>query len=183
MLTRNGRIPTKEITLRFLIEFKTKNDMTSQLTKMFRYLGEHGIIAAVALEGTEGDIGKPSNRIHCHVLIDDKDIPQGKKQLIALFEKACRLRGFIRGKDIKIGYKTLPDDFTFDYFVKIGEYGKNIPIFKRHTWIRKFRYIGKWFKKPKSEFWKEYVAEMKKKYAVENIRDEEVCKEIDDQEK
>ena len=168
ILTRNGRMPTKQITLRFQIQFKTKKEMTDLLTKLFRYLGEHGIIAAVALEGTDGDFGKPSNRVHCHILIDDKEAPRSKKNLIALFEKACKLRGLERGEDIKIGYGTIPKDFSFDYFVKLGKHGRGIHLFKRGLRIRKFRYIGGWFVKPKKQINDEYVAEMKRIYAAKN---------------
>ncbi|MGL6196651.1 MAG: hypothetical protein ACRC2T_17705 [Thermoguttaceae bacterium] len=169
ILKRNGRVPTTEIILRFLDQFKTKKDMTDLLTKIFRYLGDHGIVAATALEVTKDKSGEPSNRVHSHILFDDKDTPRGKKNLIALFDKACRLRGLERGEDIKIGYKTLTKKiFTFDYFVKYGKHVKTIPLFQKGLLIQKFRYIGRWFTKPKKQLWAEYVEEMKKKYAEKN---------------
>ena len=128
--------------------------MTKLLKQMFRYLGDHGIVAVVALEGTRGDFGKPNNKVHCHFLIDDKDAPISNKKLLALFVKACKLRGLERGKDVKISNpEKLPDDFTFDYFVKIGKHGTDIPLFKRGLNIRKFRWIGKWFTKSKKDLW------------------------------
>jgi len=163
VLKRNNRIPTKATVLRFQRQFKTKNDLTDLLTKMFRYLADQGIVAAVALEGTTDDFGKPNNRVHCHVLIDDKDDPRSKKSLLALFVKACKLRELERGKDIKIGKITeLPQDFTFDYFVKWGKHGKGIPLFQKGLWIQKFRYIGGWFTKPKPDLWEEYREEIRK---------------------
>ena len=167
ILKKNGRIPTKQITIRFLYQFKTKNEMADLLSKMFRYLADHGIIAAVVLEGTKDGYGKPCNRVHCHILIDDKEAPRSKKKTVAMFAKACRLRGLERGKDIKIGFQNLPKNFTFDYFVKIGAHGKSIPLFKKGLYIRKFRYIGKWFTKSKRQLWSEYVEEIRRIKAVE----------------
>lgn len=168
ILTRNGRIPTKQITLRLQTPFKTKKEMTDLLTRLFRYLERHGIIAAVALEGTKDKFGRPTDRLHCHVLIDDKDAPRSKKELIALFEKACRLRGYIRGENIKIGYEEFRENFTFDYFVKLGEHGKNIPMFLRKLRIHKFRYIGEWFYTPKTDISDEYSKEMEKIFSTDN---------------
>jgi len=50
--------------------------------------------------------------------------------------------------------------------VKFGKHGKSIPLFKKGLYIRKFRYIGKWFTKSKKLLWTEYVEEMKKKYGA-----------------
>ena len=61
ILTRNGRKPTKEVRLNFQNEFWTKKEMADLLIKLFRYLGEHGVIAAVVLEGT-GQHGRASEQ-------------------------------------------------------------------------------------------------------------------------
>jgi len=161
ILLQNGRIPTMEIIIHFVQEYEAEEIKTLR-PKMFRYLKEHGIEAITNIEGTKDGQGRNTGRVHLHILTDD---PRSKKELRALFNTACRRQRLVRGTDFLIQCRKLTDGKKyFAYFVKFGH---EDALFHKGLRIKKFPWIGKWFRKTKSELWKEYVDEMKKKYGTD----------------
>jgi hypothetical protein len=167
VLRFNKRTPTKEVVLHFL-NVLSKEDIKELRKKIFRYLGDHGIVAAVSLELTRDKRGKPNNRVHFHFLLDD---PRSERKLRTLFNTACEHNDLVREKDFWIGYRELWDGYRyFNYYTKYG-YSKRVILFQKGTnkdkAIQKFYEIGKWFYKSKTQIWDDVKAWLQKKYGTD----------------
>jgi hypothetical protein len=189
ILRRNNRPPTKAVVLNFLKELSVA-EIKKYRDKIFRTLRKAGIQAVVAIELTRAipRIGKPNNRVHFHFLTDEKGSGErSEKEFRDLFNKACQDSGLGK-KDFRIiDYKDKIEDgdWYFDYFTKFdrkneGKYGENentdedndgdwnwrtVLLFEQGLGLHKFYQIGKWFKKPKTQLWKEIrvIAETKRR--------------------
>jgi len=167
ILQRNGRIPTTEIVLHFLVEYEAKV-INLLRKKIFLYLAKHGLEADVSSELTKGVNGQPNNTVHYHILTDD---PRSKSEVLKLMHTACKQYGLVRDRDYRVNYRKLYNGYTyFRYFTK---YGYETPLFCKGTGIQKFYQIGKWFKKGKIKIWDEIKKEMQEKYGTEpDVTDE-----------
>ena len=159
ILQRNGRVPTVEIVWHLLTVLPPR-DIKALKTKVFRYLKDHGIEGVVNIELTCGVDGKPNNTVHFHILTDDS---RSETELRRLLNRACELRGLVRGEDFRIDFRRLYDGYRyFKYFTKF-EYKHKVILFQKYTGLHKFYRIGKWFTKSKEMLWKEYCAEIGRK--------------------
>ena len=148
ILQRNKRKPTKEIKLNLLLEFSAIG--IKVLRKwIFYHLAKDGIeaVANIELTRTKPRIGKPNNRVHFHILTDDK---RDKDELRALFITACERCGLMREKDFEI---TIKDDINnadryFEYFTKYDSDSK-----KEFEAIRKEMYQAKDTQKNEERDW------------------------------
>ena len=184
ILQRNKRPPTKAIVMHHLKELSVA-DIVAYRSKIFRILRREGIQAVVAIElsRTRPKTGKPNNRVHYHILTDDKGSGQrSEEELRDIFKKACEDSGLDK-KDFRIDYKKVDDgEWYFDYFTKFDRKSKDkykndggyknkendgdwkrVLLFRQGLRLHKFYQIGKWFKKSKALLWKEIQAIMRTK--------------------
>ena len=178
ILKRNGRLPTKELVLNFLV-VQTAKDIIKVLKVLFRDLKVHGLEGIANVEFTTGDDRKPNNTIHSHILTDDdRTIPELKELLIT----ACERHGLVKDIDFWISnHRELPDPNGYiDYFTKYG-YSQKVILFKPKTGIRKFHTIGKWYSKGRGKgvIWNEIKANMRLKYPDIETKDETVLDDIE----
>ena len=171
LLWWNDRKATKVIVLS-LLTISSIEDIRQRRTKIFRYLNEHGIEAYVVVEitRTRPRTGKPTRRVHFHILTDD---PRSENELRALFNEACersslfRGRGnkFVKDKDFRITYEEDSKGFGFDYYLKYGEKHKDKAVlFEKHRGLQKIYRIGKWNKNENNE--KKKIEQMQKEIKV-----------------
>jgi hypothetical protein len=163
ILTMNNRLPTKEIVLH-LLQVLTAAEIRKLRIKIFRYLKTHGLIAVVSIELTYGANGRANNTVHFHILTDDM---RSEAELKKLLEKVCERNGLVRNQDFLVRCRKIPKPETyFAYFTKRNRINKEkceekglkrVLLFQPGTGLRKFYVIGQWFRKPKSELWKEFI--------------------------
>jgi len=167
LLWWNERKATKAIVVSLLTELSI-DDIRHRRTKIFRYLNEHGIEAYVIVELTRKRprTGKPTKRVHFHILTDD---PRNENELRDLFNEACERSNLVKGrgnrlvrdKDFRIIYKEDSKGLGFDYYLKYGEKHKNKAVlFEKHRGLQKIYRIGKWNKNEKNE--KKKIYQMRK---------------------
>ena len=86
ILQQNKRPPTKAVVMSFMKELSVA-EIKNYRNKIFRILRNSGLeaVASIELTRTRRKTGKPNNRVHFHLLTDDK---RSKKELVALLIKA-----------------------------------------------------------------------------------------------
>jgi hypothetical protein len=168
ILRWNGRVPTKELVLHFLVELWA-DDIRRLQRRIFRYLKEHGFEGVANIELTRGAYGKPNNTVHFHLLTDDK---RREWELRQLLETACERQSIVKGIDFCVTCRALWDGYRyFDYFTKCDKkYSDRVILFQRGLLesgrtIQKFYTIGAWYQEDrgKVKIWQEVVAFMREK--------------------
>jgi predicted GIY-YIG superfamily endonuclease len=167
ILRWNKRIPRIEVVLHFLKVLSEQNIKSLRL-KIFRYLKEHNINAVATIELTRDGNGKPSNKVHIHILTDDN---RRKHIIREVFTKACEQNGLVNGQDFRIDCRELDDGYKyFAYFTKYG-YSERVILFRKVTRkkksMQKFYEIGDWFRKTKQQIWEEVKAWLQKKFGTD----------------
>ena len=91
-------------------------DILDKFSQIKDYLREHGVVAYTIVEVTDDEWGKPSNRLHYHLIVDSL---WSERRLRVIFNGACRSAGLQPEKDCRVFIdEPILDPKTFASIVK-----------------------------------------------------------------